>query len=81
MLTIGLASVPFLSIFYDKWTEIPVNLPKVESESPIVVILPTEQKPFNMGGGGSSGSSDCWLEIENIKGKHKYFVTKNKIKK
>jgi len=56
MFTIGLASVPFFNELYEKWTEIPVNLPQVESESPIIVILPTERKPFDMAGGGSSGS-------------------------
>ena len=32
--------------------EIPVDLPVVESDSPIVVIVPTEQSPINMEGGG-----------------------------
>ena len=67
--TLGLAVVPFSNTLYEKWSEILVDLPKVESEVPIVVMVPTERKPFNMdeGGGGSGGSnldfrSDCKLE-------------------
>ncbi len=56
--TFSLAVVPFSNALYEKWIEIPVDLPVVESESPVVVIIPTERKPFNIdeGGGGSGGS-------------------------
>ena len=32
----GLAVVPFSNDLYEKWSEIPVDLPEVESEIPIV---------------------------------------------
>lgn len=37
MLAFGLASVRFLPFLYDKWTEVYIDLPKVESDSPIFV--------------------------------------------
>lgn len=49
----------FVLILYFKYSEIPVDLPEVESDSPIVVMVPTERRPFNMDGGGcGSGSRD-----------------------
>lgn len=53
--TIGLATVFFSSGLYEKYGEIPVDLPEVESDSPIVVMVPTGRRPFNMDGGGSAG--------------------------
>lgn len=37
MLAFGLAAVRFFPFLYDKWTEIYVDLPKVESKSPIYI--------------------------------------------
>lgn len=37
MLAFGLASVPFFNGLFEQWTEISVNLPQVESSSPIYV--------------------------------------------
>jgi len=55
--TIGLAVVPFLNALYEKCSEIPVDLPKVESDSPIVVIVPTKRTPFNIGSSGRLATS------------------------
>jgi hypothetical protein len=44
--TIGLLSVPFLAPFYDKWSEPWVDLPKTESESPLIGILSTKKIPL-----------------------------------
>jgi hypothetical protein len=63
MFALGLASVPFCNSIYDKWTEIPVNLPQVESDNLIYVFPRYEyEMPKGGGGGGSgcdSGSSKC----------------------
>ena len=53
--TLGLAGVPFASGLYKKWSEPDVEVPQVESDAPIVVILPTEEHPFDMVGGGARG--------------------------
>ncbi len=37
MLALGLASARFFSFIYDQWTEIQVDVPQVNSETPIVV--------------------------------------------
>ena len=34
---IGLACVPFSSVVYEKWTDIYVDLPEIESDAPIIV--------------------------------------------
>ena len=57
-LAVGLAVIPFANGIYEKWAEIPVDLPKVESSSPIEVILPTECRPFNMESGCGSACGD-----------------------
>lgn len=36
-LAFGLAAVPFFNTVYEKWTEIQVDLPQVQSETPIYV--------------------------------------------
>jgi len=38
MFAIGLACVPFSNAVYDKLTDIPVDLPQVESDAPIIVL-------------------------------------------
>ena len=60
---VGLAAIPFANGIYEKWIEIPVDIPKVESSSPIEVILPTERRPFNDWGGGGSGYIDEYPRI------------------
>ena len=40
MLAFGLASVPFINGLYANWTEISVNLPQVESNTPLYIQLP-----------------------------------------
>ena len=37
MLALGLASARFFSFIYDQWTEIQVDLPQVNSETPIII--------------------------------------------
>ncbi len=59
--TIGFLSVPFLTPLYDKWSDPWVDVPQVESESPLTVILSTKEHPFNMNGGG--GGSGGILEV------------------
>ena len=56
---LGIVSVPFFNTQYHIWTEIPVDLPQVVSDAPIIVILPTERRPFRMGGGGGSSGCEC----------------------
>ena len=46
--TLGLAVAPFSNALYEKWSEIPIDLPVIESDSPIVVMVPTERRPINM---------------------------------
>ncbi|MBX7175094.1 MAG: hypothetical protein K1X72_29220 [Pyrinomonadaceae bacterium] len=47
MLALGLASARFFSFIYDQWTEIQVDLPQVNSETPIVIVTkPTLTKQF-----------------------------------
>ena len=55
--TIGLAGVPFSNAVYAKWTEIPVDVPQVMSDTPIILHIETEGYRFNTGGGGASGGS------------------------
>lgn len=43
-LAFGLASVPVFNNLYERWTEIKVDIPQVESETPIIVV--TENPPF-----------------------------------
>ncbi len=51
---LGIVSVPFFKTEYEKSTEIQVDLPKVESGSPIIVdIYPTERFPMHYGGGSN----------------------------
>lgn len=51
-LALGLAIVSIYARLAEYFNEIPVDLPVVESDSPIIVEVPTERKPFNIGGGG-----------------------------
>lgn len=72
--TFGLAVVPFSNAVYEKWSEIPVDLPEVESEVPVVVIIPTERNPMPFGGG--SGCRKFMADFdgiseEEVKGKRK----------
>jgi hypothetical protein len=55
---IGLVSVPFFNPLYDKWREPSVDVPKVLSDSKIVVDLETENRRFALGGGGGSGGRE-----------------------
>jgi hypothetical protein len=52
MFALGLASVPFFNGLLEKWTEIPVNLPQVESEQPLI-IDPKYKKEMRADGGGA----------------------------
>jgi hypothetical protein len=64
---IGLLSVSFLTPLYDKWSEPWVDVPQVETESPLIVILSTDEHPFNMnGGGGGSGGETCEDFIKSL---------------
>lgn len=54
---LGIVSVTFFKAEYEKWTEIKVDLPKVESSSPIIIdIYPTKRFPRRYYGG--SGHPD-----------------------
>jgi hypothetical protein len=55
--TFGLAVVPFSNVLFEKWSEILVKLPEAESEVPIIVMVPTERRPFNMDGGGCASGT------------------------
>lgn len=79
--SIGLVSVPFLTPYYDKWCEPSVDVPQVESESPVTVIVSTESHPFkNWGGGGGSGCmcghGDCRCDAEFVVTKARRAKTK-----
>ncbi|HEY0429718.1 MAG TPA: hypothetical protein VGC76_18190 [Pyrinomonadaceae bacterium] len=63
---LGVLCVPFANGLYEKWSEPYVEVPQAVSESPIVVIAPTEQNPFNMSGGGSSGGQTCEDFIKSL---------------
>lgn len=70
--TLGILSVPFLTPVYDKWCEPWVDVPQVESESPITVIVSTKSHPIkNWGGGGGSGCAcnygDCSCFVESVR--------------
>jgi hypothetical protein len=57
MLALGLASVPFFTGLYEKWSEISVNLPQVESNTPIYIqARKTNEMPNCFG-------SDCDREL------------------
>lgn len=43
-LALGLVSVPFFNNLYERWTEIKVDVPQVESETPIFVVI--DNPPF-----------------------------------
>jgi hypothetical protein len=47
---LGIVSVPFFNGLYKKWSEPSVDFPQVVSDTPIIVILPNDKKPFNMTG-------------------------------
>jgi hypothetical protein len=56
MLAFGLAAVPFFNGLFEKWFEIPVELPKTETASLIYVLPRTKaEMPF---GGGSAPDGD-----------------------
>ncbi len=71
----GIVSVPFFNGLYEKWSEPFVDLPQVVSDTPIIVDVETERKPFNMAGGGGSGvrCRKHFLEDEIIPKKRKKF--------
>lgn len=50
-LALGLSSVNFVNWLNDYWSEVSVDLPKVESKSPIIV-LPREKAEMPYGGEG-----------------------------
>lgn len=60
MLALGLASARFFSFIYDRWTEIQVDLPQVNSETPILV-FPVALLDFE-----SAVSESTKLSLENI---------------
>ena len=68
-LALGLASASLFNWIYDLWTEIPVRLPQVASDQPIVV-FPGVPPP---GGGGSGGceTTEClenqWQDLKQHK--------------
>jgi hypothetical protein len=72
---LGIVSVPFFNGLYEKWSEPFVDLPQVVSDTPIIVDVETERKPFNMAGGGGSGirCTKHFLEDEIIPKKRKKF--------
>lgn len=39
-------SVPFFTGLYEKWNEPYIDLPEVISESPIVLVIPTDKNPL-----------------------------------
>jgi hypothetical protein len=45
MFTLGLASVPVFDGLYGKWIEAQINLPQVESETPLKVFIKEKPKP------------------------------------
>ena len=71
----GIVSVPFFNGLYEKWSEPFVDLPQVVSDTPIIVDVETERKPFNMAGGGGSGvrCRKHFLEDKIIPKKRKKF--------
>jgi hypothetical protein len=48
---VGLACVPFFNDIYKRQTEIPVNLPQIQSEAPLYII-PKYQNEMPWGGSG-----------------------------
>ena len=56
-LAFGLASVGFVNSLNDYSIEIPVDLPKVEQDSPIFV-FPRYNREIRKGGGGGGGAED-----------------------
>src|SRR5687767_2508222 len=66
--TFGLAVVPFSNLLFEKWSEIPVDLPEVESDSPIIVMVPNERRPFSDWGGSSPcGRSTADFDVSREK--------------
>ncbi|HEY0426560.1 MAG TPA: hypothetical protein VGC76_02020 [Pyrinomonadaceae bacterium] len=76
MFALGLASVSFFNSIYDKWTEIPVELPQVKSETPII-IFPRYFNEIPGGGGGASGC-DCGSPEFDQTSKQRRKVNKHK---
>ena len=59
-----MSSVPFVNVLYDKWIEIPVNLPKAEFGTVLPVYVELEGRPFNMGGGAGCGGRSTEKSLE-----------------
>lgn len=88
MLALGLASVGFFDWFSNYWYEVPVELPKVESNSPIFV-FPSSSKDVPKGvdsavccrnvGGGGAGEFASYIDKKSRNKRTK--ITKNKIRK
>lgn len=78
-IALGLASVNFFNWFNDYWNDIPVDLPRFESGSPIFV-LPRKfgEYPHIGGGGSGSGVSDCTFVVESSLLKENNLKTKTK---
>lgn len=68
---LGVVSVSFFNSEYNIWTEIQVDVPKVESETPFICnIVPTKRfsmyRHRDLDFGGSSGGQSCNEFIKSL---------------